>query len=139
MNDIYGPQEYFWFGKYRDQKIADVMRLDPGYIRWCLKSGALTKEQIPKAVEKDYEKREQVFDEFEDNLGEYFGDRDVPHAVSRTLSSAEVAALDPQYDVHQLSYQSLTDAIIGWQEFDRAQKARAHQNQRVAPRRYKRR
>lgn len=101
MTDIDKVVDRFWFGKYKGQKIVDIMRHNPGYIKWCLNSGALHQSQLPGAVEKEVDADRKIFEEFEDGLGEFFGDRDVPHEVSRTLTSLEVARINPKYDVHR--------------------------------------
>lgn len=117
MTDIDNKVETFWFGQYQGQKIADIQRLDPSYIRWCLEKGALHKSQIGgKAGEKIDEESKATAD-WEEGLAEYFKDRDLPREVSRSLTSSEAAKHSPKYDLHRISPSAWPRSVFGGKKY----------------------
>lgn len=104
-------QTVFWFGKYKGVEIAHVARIDPQYLSWALRSGALHKSQLPKAVGRQAEEVENDLQELEDNLANYFGDRDVPHETTRIVPQREVD-MEPEWKgVHRLPWQTANEAM----------------------------
>lgn len=58
----------FKFGKYKGYALADVERMDPGYIRWA-------KQNAPNLIPKPAPRQKLVFEEEDEYIQQY---KDLP-------------------------------------------------------------
>lgn len=99
-----------WFGKYKGTTIRDVININPGYIKWALKSGAIHPSQLPKQQAEEFESQDDALMEYESQLIELYGDKDIPHEQVRVLTEAEQVLIDPKFEVHRMGVWELPPA-----------------------------
>lgn len=74
-----------WFGKYKGVTFREVFKINPGYLTWALKSGAIRQIEMPPEITGEAGKRLDEQDAHELQLAAEYGSKDDAHEVSRSL------------------------------------------------------
>jgi len=82
---LHNIDDQLWFGKYKGVTFEWVMRNDPGYIAWCLKSGALKQNELPTEATERHETYEIEREAFEDDVAKFWGSDSLPYSTSSVI------------------------------------------------------
>ena len=76
----------FQFGKYKGYKLADVERVEPGYIRWAKQNAPNLIPKKPHAVSKEKQELGEL-----DEINNYHSLRDLRYILQRNPGTPEDA------------------------------------------------
>jgi hypothetical protein len=86
---LHNLDDKLWFGKYKGAEFQWIMKNDPGYISWCIKSGALKQNELPTEVGEVNDQYELDREEVEDNIANFWGTESLPFSTSVRVTDQE--------------------------------------------------
>lgn len=86
-----------WFGKYKGATFAEVSRINPGYLQWALKSGAIRQNEMPVELTGELEVRQNEQALHEQTLAELYGSKDEPMEITKKIGDAPVGPFPARY------------------------------------------